>query len=329
MPLHNRVVAALRGSDKLSPVSKADYITRLTALQRITGHGLKRVLLEPEQSLHAMKSYKCTGSGRKMAATTQKAYVAAVLSAMKHCEILHTRPGYRRARRAWSIAFKQLRDQVDTQYRRLASGEALPNRCDGYVAWSELCRVRDSLAMGTVDRLILELYSCALGRSREYAAVRLFRHAPSKELRRRYPNYCLLHPHDPAGSYLRVGDFKTHTVVGPYKVRLTASLHQAIVCSLQQQPRQYLFEQPSNPGEPFSANSWSHYCRRRLKAIFGKPVTSCSIRHSYVNSLNLNSHSELQHAARRLTHTSVDTLKRWYVWGAFKGRQHCPTPCVG
>ncbi len=47
MPLHDHVVAALQGSDRLSAVSKAGYVARLTALQRLTGHGLKRVLLQP------------------------------------------------------------------------------------------------------------------------------------------------------------------------------------------------------------------------------------------------------------------------------------------
>jgi hypothetical protein len=64
MPLHDRVVAALHGSARLSPVSKAAYEARLKRLPILTGHGLKRVLLEPEQSLHALKRHRCDGSGR-------------------------------------------------------------------------------------------------------------------------------------------------------------------------------------------------------------------------------------------------------------------------
>ena len=66
MPLHDHVVASLQGSDRLSAVSKAAYVTRLTALQRLTGHGLKWVLLQPEQTLHVLKRHRCHG-GRGLA----------------------------------------------------------------------------------------------------------------------------------------------------------------------------------------------------------------------------------------------------------------------
>lgn len=318
MPLHDRVVAALQGSDRLSRVSKEAYQGRLMALQRLTGKSLKRVLLEPEQTLHALRARKCTGSGRRMAASTVKGYVASVLAALKHCAQLRTKSKYRRARRHWVTMFKQLRDQVDTHYRMCASGEILPNRCHGYVAWSDLCRVRDSLALGTIERLLLELHTHALGRSREYACVRLFTQVPSKKQRRRHPNHLvLMHPRDPSGSYLRVNDHKTRGHTGPYKVPLNASLHQAIMCSLQKQPRQYLFEQPSKPGQPFTnANTYNKWTNRRFRAIFGRPLTSNSIRHAFANSLNLDSHAQLKHAAKRLAHTNIDTLQKLYVWGA-------------
>jgi hypothetical protein len=249
---------------------------------------------------------------------------AAPLAALKHTEMLRTRPEYRKARRAWVHAFKQLRDQVDAYYRKCASGEALPNRCQGYVPWGDLCRVRDQLAWGSIERLLLELHLHALGRSREYASVRLFTEVPSKEQRRRHPNYCVLHPSGPAGSYLRLASFKTSGYIGPYKVPLSPSLHRAIMTSLRQQPRRYLFEPPSKPGQPFSnANSFNHFCNRRFRAVFGRPLTSNSIRHAFANSLNLNNEAQLQQAAKKLMHTNIDSLQRLYVWGALKhGRPH-------
>jgi hypothetical protein len=318
MPLHDHVVAALQGSGRLSAVSKAGYVARLTALQRLTGHGLKWVLLQPEQTLHVLKRHNCHG-GRGLAASTLKSYVSSCLAALKHTEKLRTRPEYRKARRAWVHAFKKLRDQVDAQYRKCASGEALPNRCQGYVPWGDLCRVRDQLPWGSIERLLLELHTHVLGRSREYASVRLFTEVPSKQQRRRHPNYCVLHPSGPAGSYLRLGVFKTSKHVGPVKLPLSPSLHRAIMTSLRQQPRRYLFEQPSKPGQPFSnANSFNHFCNRRFRAVFGRPFTSNSVRHAYANSLNLSNEAQLQQAAKRLQHTSVDSVQRLYVWGALK-----------
>jgi hypothetical protein len=251
-------------------------------------------------------------------------WAALALAALKHCEVLRTKPAFRRARRHWVHAFKQLRDRVDAYCRMCASGEALPTRCAGYVDWQELCRVRDTLPYGSIERLLVELHTHTLGRSREYSAVRLFTTVPtSRELRRRYPNHCVLDPRDPARSYLRFGDYKTAAHVGPYKVILSPSLHRAVMTSLQQQPRRHLFEPPSKPGQPFTNhNSFNHFCNRRLKAVFGRPVTSNQIRHSFATSLDLSNHAQLQHAAKRLAHTNVDTLQRLYVYGAFKRSQH-------
>ena len=250
--------------------------------------------------------------------------MSTVLAALKYCEVLRTKPAFRRARRAWVQAFKQLRDQVDAQCRLNASGKTLPSRCNGYVDWQELCRIRDTLPYGSIERLLVELHTHALGRSREYAAVRLFTQVPSRAMRRRYPNHCVLHPRDPASSYLRFGDYKTAAHVGAYKVRLSASLHRAIVTSLQQQPRRHLFEPPSKPGQPFEhANTFNKYVNRKFAAVFGRPLTSNSIRHAFANTVDLSDESQLQHAARRLAHTNIGTLQlqSLYVWGALKRRQ--------
>jgi hypothetical protein len=216
-------------------------------------------------------------------------------------------------------AFKRLRDQVDAQYRRCASGEALPSRCQGYVPWGELCRVRDQQPWGSIESLLLELHTHALGRSREYAAVKLFKQPPTKEQRRRHPNYCVL-GRNPASSYLRLGSFKTSSYLGPQKLPLNASLHQAIITSVRQDPRKYLFEPPSKPGTAFNnANSFNHWANRRFKAVFGgRPLTSNSIRHAFANSLNLNDEAQLHHAAKRLAHTNIDTVRQLYVWQALK-----------
>jgi hypothetical protein len=194
MPLIERVVAALQGSHQLSATSKAVYIDRLKAWQRLTGGSLKRVLLRPQEAIDALKRHR-TASGRPMAASTLKGYASTALAAIKYsnCAMLRTKPRYRRARRTWLYVFQQLRNEVDTQYRMCASGKALPNRCNGFVPWSDLCRMRDRLPMGTIERLLLELHTCCLGRSREYAVVRLFAEPPSKEMRRKYPNHCVLH----------------------------------------------------------------------------------------------------------------------------------------
>jgi hypothetical protein len=117
------------------------------------GHGLKRVLLQPEHhSLHVLKRHRCHG-GRQLAASTLKSYVSSALAALKYTEMLRTKPEYRKARQGWVQAFKQLRDQVDAQYRKCASGQVIPNRCQGYVPWGELCRVRDQQPYGSIERL--------------------------------------------------------------------------------------------------------------------------------------------------------------------------------
>jgi hypothetical protein len=128
MPLHDHVVAALKGSQNLSAVSKAAYVARLTALQRLTGHGLKRVLLQPEQTMHVLKRHKCP-SGRGLTASTLKSYVSSCLAAVKHTEMLRTRPEYRKARRMGARLQKAARPSgcpVPQVCQRGGSAQPLP-----------------------------------------------------------------------------------------------------------------------------------------------------------------------------------------------------------
>jgi hypothetical protein len=95
--LCDRVVNALQANSQLSPVSKAQYVARLVALQRIAGQDdLEHVLLQPGRTLQALREQKA-GNGRPLAASTLKAYVATVLAALKHAPQLHKK-AYRRAR---------------------------------------------------------------------------------------------------------------------------------------------------------------------------------------------------------------------------------------
>jgi hypothetical protein len=135
------------------------------------------------------------------------------------------------------------------------------------------------LPWGSIERVLLELYTHALGRSREYACVPLLFTRPTDQQKRRWPNHCVLgaHAHD---SYLRLADFKTSKHVGNYRIRLSPSLHKAIMLSLQQHPRNFLFEQPTAPGSPFrDACNWNHWVNRCFKRMFKRPVTANSLRH--------------------------------------------------
>jgi hypothetical protein len=102
--------------------------------------------------------------------------------------------------------------------------------------------------------------------------------------------------------------YKTVRHLCAYKVVLSPTLHEAIVASLHQQPRLYLFEPPTAPGHPFLDYTFNHWARRSFQAVFGRPLTSNNIRHAYANTLDLNSmtHDQLQAAARRMSHVGRD-----------------------
>jgi hypothetical protein len=155
MTLHDRVLSALQANKQLSPVTKAAYVARLAALQRITGaDSLEQVLLQPSsRTLQAPREQKCSSTGQPLANSSRKAYVASALAALKYTPELLQNRAYRRARREFVRAFKELRSQVDQHIAQCASGEALPSRCDGYLPW-------DALPMGSTERVLLELHTC-------------------------------------------------------------------------------------------------------------------------------------------------------------------------
>jgi hypothetical protein len=239
--------------------------------------------------------------------------VAAVLATLKHTPQLQ-KQAYRRARRHWVRAFKQLRARCDQLTSMCATGEALPSRWAGYLpCWEQICQVRDRLPMGSIERVLLELHTHAIGRSREYAAVRIFDAAPSKVHRRAHPNHIVLHPSDPARSYLRLGSYKTARHLGAYKVVLSpihlARGHRGLPA----------------PAAPLVSvrtthRPWPPISAEHVQSLGTPTLPSNHIRHAYANMLDLSrmTHDELQAAARRMGHANSDSLGRLYVWGALK-----------
>jgi hypothetical protein len=78
------VLSALQANKQLSPVTKAAYVARLAALQCISGHdSLEQVLLQPSGTLQALRGQK-SSTGRPLADSSRKAYVASAPAALKH-----------------------------------------------------------------------------------------------------------------------------------------------------------------------------------------------------------------------------------------------------
>lgn len=81
-------------------------------------------------------------------------------------------------------------------------------------------------------------------------------------------------------SYIVIREHKTNKKWPSLKQELPQSLAKSLEVSLEQYPRQYLFE---SDGKPYKRGIFINWKNREFKRLFGKPVTTNIARHAFVN----------------------------------------------
>lgn len=302
---------------ELSPVTKRVYLTRLRTLLTETGKSIFHVATHPDAFVPWAREHSA-------APATQKSYLAAVLAVFRHNEGLKDQQPA--AYQAWYEAFQEICAAIDERYK---NNEPSERQKEGYVPYAEIVARRDALPDGSDDRLLLGFYThlpplrCDFNRLRVYeadpappaaapkgaargakaaAAAAAAAPAPAHE-----PNYVIL-PRRAAGAAnvatLVLGEFKTRAHHdAPLRKELPEALTEQLRLSLHERPRDWVFMDRS--GAPFSAASYTKWANRALARLFGRPLTVSLIRHSFVNTLDMNTLTvaEKERIARDMAHT--------------------------
>ena len=124
--------------------------------------------------------------------------------------------------------------------------------------------------------------------------VKIFLHkTPSEADIKQDPNFLIINKD--RSMKLVYNEFKSKSKkLQKYEKNLPSNLVKVIENSLQHNPRDYLIVSPRN-GLPYdNANSFTKYFNRMLGTVFGKKLTTNTLRHSFVNSINFQNLTPLE-----------------------------------
>jgi integrase len=224
---------------------------------------------------------------------SKKNMIAAVLAIFKHNKGLDA--DLAKAHKKWRAAFEELSEKIDERYK---ANRPSDKQNDGYVPFNEIVAMRDSLPHGSMDRLLLAMYTYIRPLRGDFNKVRIYtmRTMP----RQTEDNYV----HVPT-RVLVLNEYKTARHNGEYRRELPPALITEIKESLAKRPRDYLFVKLAD-GTPYElANSYVRYANNTLKRLFQRPLTLSLIRHSFISSLDFNTLSitEKEEIAQDMAHT--------------------------
>jgi hypothetical protein len=253
---------------ELSDVSKRNYRNLLNALQnKADDVAVDVIILDPKKYVPMLKKWY------PKPASLKSSFVA-LLALFRYNPSFKEK--HAKVYDAWKKAFEDAKAAVEQRYEENAPSE---RQEEGYVPYEEIVRVRDSLPVGSVDRLLLDMYTHLKPMRCEYARIALYRGKVGAE-----PNYILLRGKQ--HGTLVIQQYKTKNTHGKQEFDLPPEIMTDLHKSLEEYPREWLFVNTKH--EPYSRNLYVQWTMRVFQKLFGKPLSVALIRHSYINTLDFN-----------------------------------------
>jgi len=217
----------------------------------------------------------------------------------------------------WRKYFNEINDVVVEYY---SQNEPTKRQQLGYISFNELILIRDKLASGSIEKLLLMLYTSIPPARNDYWNVEIIKsnEEPSTD------NYLIFNEND---AKLILRKYKTSKTYGNIETILPDELFQEIKLSLKYWPRKYLFtkmnKKKEQTGIPYSSsNSFNSWANKTLQNISkNKFLTLTMLRNIYVNRSDLNlssaSISEKKKIAKRMGHSWIEQ-QQYYSWHSWK-----------
>jgi len=275
----------------LSSVTKRTYLERLRYMIQETKTDLYEILTHPEKYIQWIKDHS-------QSLQTQKSYISAILAIFKHTPDMKKKE--QKYYYDWYQGFKEIHELIDKRYKL---NEPSDKQKDSYVSFEDIIKKRDSLPIGSKERLLLSLYTYLPPLRSDFNEVYLYLEEPKSF---EYKNFMMLYD----TPTLVLNEYKTVRKKDVFKKELPEELISEIKTSLKEEPRTWLFMDREN--KPYLVNSYNRWVNRTLKKLFNKALTISLIRHSYINSLDFNRLTvmEKENIAKDMAHT-VNTQDRY------------------
>lgn len=172
------------------------------------------------------------------------------------------------------------------------------------LSFQDLIVARDSMDIPISHKLLLAMYTYLYPVRADYYALQIITDSEPT-----HPNYLRVSVNS---TELMIRDFKTAKVFPPiHYPSVPHPLHLLITASLQEKPRQFLFE--SRQGVPFTRLRFSQWASATLATILRVPLNITMIRHIFISSLSMDTPlTELQRIGRLMGHSIA--RQRLYTW---------------
>lgn len=296
-------------ASELSDVSKKTYKDRQTRLTKLMDHDLDWVMLHPNETCEKIKQFEIQ---------TQKGYINSILTLFKYTKNMKEK--HKKLYNKWTEIFEEVYKKAEEKYMNIEMSE---RQKQAYVKWADVIKVRDGLDKKSDAYLMLSMYTMIPPSRADMNMLKIY-HMTEIE-NSKYPNYIVIYEDNIKLVY---NEFKSKSNrLQKYEKVLPKRLEDVIRYSLRFKPRNFLIVSPRT-GKPYDkATSFAAYFARILSKIFDKPVTINTLRHSFVNSLDMNKLTPLEKEliAKDLMHT-VATMDK-YRYSIIGNDRVCEISC--
>lgn len=284
-------IQAIQSAPNLSDTSKEVYSRHLRKLTEVTGRSLDKIIRKPKSSFaRIQEAYSKPTSLRTM--------VVAIKSVFKHVPAIKCE--YPEAWDKWHSIFQTLDSKVTDALMR---GEPSERERNNWVHWRDVVAKEEEMSrtqFGSMDHLLLAMYTLVEPARQDYNAVYITSRAPSDSS---IGNYIVLP--ETGNATLVLNEYKTAKKYKTYSRILPDKLTAIIRESLRQHPRRWLFVK--DDGEPFAVRAtYRNFSNNTLQRIFGRRFSVGLMRHSYISEgidYASSSPGDLFEAAKHMHHS--------------------------
>ena len=316
----------IKNSKLLNENSKEIYLKRLDIVQneiwkncktqQKVGKGkcLHYIIKHPEAFMEKLEEYVNKTNGRldknKLSMHAKDGYVSAIGALFRHSPGMMQK--HAELYQKWMDIHKEVRVPINNKYQ---SNKPTKRQEEAYISFEDLIKKRDSLKDGSIQKLLLSIYTMIPPVRSDYDKLIIYNN--ESQITDEFDNYLILN-NQPK---IILRKYKTARIHKENEIKLPNNLVKQIKISLKENPRKFLFVSTRNNEMFNKPNSFNRWANRLLKNIFKKEnISLTTLRHIYITrrDLKLEEKSGLERnkIAKVMGH-SVSTQQN-YLWHTYE-----------
>jgi hypothetical protein len=331
-------LAAIEDSPDLSADTKAKYIACLNRIVRggpgrrgaaptpaiIPNTSLLWCITHPVNTSQLLQ--QALAARGCLTPTSLHNYIASLMSVMAHHPELQK---LTEIRGRWKAAAEKL--TVIPLEQKAKANQPSERQSQGFVTYAELAAKFLELCksdLGSHDCLLLGFVGSAghnvMPQRRDFGAVRLFIGSlPTAQQAK--GNYMVV-VKDSANvftGHIMLNEYKTARKYGPQRIDLHTLFIQALLASLEKDPRDYLFTMQLNNNvprnTPYTNDGFGQMASKTFKRLVRKPLTLSGVRHSFITHLHCTkywaqlSDAQREAMAQKMGHPYATACRYRYI----------------